>query len=362
VVALITTGMAGCQLEQQVRAGTKVQHAFSKLGDQKSVSVGVSFDASAAQLYTALRSEDGFTRADARTLAELRASLSVSGDKPIGDSYDAKKDTDPDASFAMGLSAGSASVIEVRSVNQRAYVRIDLKALEKLAAAGSSSSSDSADLKQLDELTAQADSLPASLGPVKALLKGKWVSIDPKAFEEFAKTMGTAAGSGSGLGSTKSTVSPKVAREIGERLRHAFAKDAHFKDTGSHGGADHVQVSVPARQAIKDVSSALTPLAGQFPGLKKSDLKVTRKDLADTPNRDVTADIAIKNGMVSAITIDLGQFEKKVTGKAPLVIALDGTAKPVTAPAGAVTLTPQDILRLVMSKMGEAGDGSGLSS
>ena len=68
VVALITAGAAACGNEEPSTPQGKVSNAFIKLGEQKSVTLGLSFDGTPDQIYAALKDQDDFKRADADLL------------------------------------------------------------------------------------------------------------------------------------------------------------------------------------------------------------------------------------------------------------------------------------------------------
>lgn len=348
VVALIAAGSAACGSDEQVSAGGKVQNAFDKLGDQKSLTMGVHFGGSADEIYAAMKDEDDFTKDDAKMLADLQATFSVSSGKPLSE----VKSGDKGGSFGLQLSGddGKKSVFELRSVDEKMYVRLDLAEAEKLDKASGASGKDG-DLAGLDQLIGSPDKLPSSLGSVKAALKGQWVSIDPKAFGEFAKSMGGKAGgdadadgSGdsplSGLPDTKS-LDAKTQRQLVEKVKQAVAHHAKFTDLGNHDGADHIRADVPARPFVKELETGLAPLTKQIPGFKPG-------DLSDVPNKTVSVDLAIKSGKISAITLDVAQFDTEATGKLPLVVDIDGGADQLKAPEGAQQLNPQDLMGLFM--------------
>lgn len=359
VVALIAAGSAACGTAQATPQG-KVQNAFTKLSDQKSVTLGLSFDATADQIYAVMKGDD-FTRDDAAVLASLHASLSVSSSKQ----FSLVRSGDKGGAFDFALSgdkSGKQNLAEVRVVDQKFYLRADVKGLMKL----DTSSSSASDLRDFNQFLDQADQLPSSLNSVKAALKGQWVVIDPKAFAEFGKSfadkMGGSAFGSPGDSSGSSSDSPfsaltgggpkidaKTQQQLVAAVKKAFAHNATYKDLGSKNGADHVQVTVPARQLAKDLSTSLTPVLKQIPGVKDSDL-AGFNDVSGVPNRTIAIDVAIKGGSVSGITFDLAQLDTGTTsGHLPLALTLDDHADNLTAPAGAQQLNPQDLVGLFMA-------------
>ncbi len=362
MVALITAGSAACGADKTTPQG-KVENAFNKLGNQKTVTLGLSIDGSADQIYAAMKNEDDFTRADAKMLSSLHLSLAVSSQKSFNLLTNTK--ADQSGEFALALSSEQtpgANLAEVRYVGKKAYLRFDIKGLEKLDTSGS----DSSGLDEFNQFVDGADQLPSSLASVKAALKGKWVSIDPKAFEEFAKSMGGGSDSGDdslGGGSSPFAMgtAPKLTTEQQKQLvaglREAFTKDVTYKDLGSKNGADHIKATVPAKQFVKDVATDLEPVLKQLPGFKASDLD-DMKQAKDVPNKNISVDLAVKNGDISAVTFDIAQIDDQATGAVPLTLTLDGSAKAISVPAGAVQLNPQDIMGVFMSQMPKGFDDS----
>ncbi|MFC4033090.1 hypothetical protein ACFO3J_16575 [Streptomyces polygonati] len=354
MLALITAGSAACGVAQATPAG-KVQNAFTKLSDQKSLTLGVSFGGSADQIYTYFKGEDDFTRADAQLLANLRATYAFSSDQPIGH----LKSGDKSATFGFAVSDDAAAkqqLIEVRSIGGKLYLRADLKAVSKLASSADSGSGDSGDSLGLNELLDEGDQLPASMGAFKAALKGDWISIDPTAFESLAKTFGADAG----LPTSNPQLDAKTQTQVLTGLRNAVAHNAKFKDLGNRDGADHIQLTVPARPFAKELTTSLAPVLKKVPGYKQSDVD---KGLKDVPNRTVSADLAIKDGTISAVTVDLAQLDDQPhTGQLPLTLSLAGGTAAVAVPSGAVELKPKDLLGLItadMPKLGSADSSSG---
>lgn len=345
-VALIAGASAACGTVQQAGAAAKVQNAVEKLGEQKAVTATVSFDATADQIWTAMKGSDGFTQDTAKMLAGLHAKLGLSSDKPLKDAAAAKdaKDAPSDtSSFSFQLSSdaeGKQNLIEVRSVGKKMYLRADVKALTALGGAAKGG-----DHPPLDQLIPKADELPSSLGVVKDALAGKWISIDPTAFADLGKTLG----GDKGLGKSPlpvpmpgaSSLDAKTQQQLIDAVKSAVAHNAKFTDKGSSNGVDHVTMTVPAGQTAKELAKGFAPLEKQIPGFKAP-------DVSKVPAKDLAVDLSIKDGMLSGIGLDVSQLDEKAHGKLPLVIGLQGGSDPVTAPTGARVLTPQDLMGLFM--------------
>ena len=372
VVALITTGAAACGSDEPSTPQGKVDNALTKLGEQKSVTLGLAFDATPDQIYAALKDQDDFKRADADLLAGLRVSTSFSSDKALAEVNGDDKSSSIGIEVAGGAKGDSdgKALIGVRSVDQKVYIHLDVKALAALDTTGD------AGLSDLNDALGTVDQLPSSFSSIKTLVKGGWVSIDPKAFAGFAKTMGQDKGSagstrvragsddsplhsplgGFGLPSGLPTALPtglphKTLSELLAPLRKSLARDGKITDLGSRDGADHLKVTVPARAFVSDLKSSLGTLAKDLP----ADLQ---DSLNDVPNKTVALDVAVKGGKLDHIGFDLAQLDDTIHGKLPVGLSVDGGADPVQAPSGAQQLNPQDLMGLVMSQFGGMDPGA----
>ncbi|MFG1808662.1 hypothetical protein [Streptomyces sp. NPDC049040] len=362
VVALITTGAAACGNEEPSTPQGKVSNAFTNLGEQKSVTFGLAFDGTPDQIYAALKDQDDFERADAALLAGLHVKSSLSADKPLAE----VRGDDKTTAFGLEMTGGASgksegkSLLGVRSVDKKFYLRVDLKGLAAL------DTGDDSGLADINGMLGSLDDMPSSFGSLKTLAKGGWVSLDPDAFLDFAKTMGggeeDSTGSddveGSALGGLglPSDLPTGLPTELGHKtfaqllapVQQTLTKDAKITDLGSKDGADHLKVSVPARQFAKDLQTSFGSLTKELPG----DLQ---DSLDDVPNKTVSIDVAVKDGKLSHITVDLAQLDGTIHGTLPLDLSVDGGADPVKAPAGAQQLNPQDLIGLAMSKFADFG-------
>ncbi|MET9876197.1 hypothetical protein ABZZ36_16415 [Actinacidiphila glaucinigra] len=342
--AFIATTATACGTAGDLNTGAKVQRALDRLGEQKAVTVSVGFDGSERQLWSALKGSDGFTRADAKMLAGLDVSLSVSAAGPLKDIKDVKAEG---ASVALRVSFGrGGDLLEIRSLSgKEAYLRVDVQQFLSLADDLGSAQS-KGDLKGFRKFLDAADELPSSYKSVKDALGGKWISIDPAAFQEFSRSMAAAGPAGSPLPDTPQ-LDAATQERITKALRRALERNARFADAGSKDGADIVKVTVPAGKTADALADALEPLADQLPeGVAPSDLK-------DVPDKDVTVDVAVKDGTLSGISLDLDQFDsgEEIHGALPLTVGFAPDAAPVAAPAGATPLNPQDVMGAMMQFM-----------
>lgn len=351
-VVFIASAAVACGTAENISAGTKAQRAVEKLNEQKAVTITGGFDGTESQIWSAMKGEDDFTHDSAKMLADLEISVSLSSKTSLKDATEGKGAKA--ASSALSLSTGGKSpLLEVRSLaGKKYYVRADLEQLMSLASdtgAGGGDDADSkAELKQFQAMLDQADKLPSSYKSVKDLLGGKWVSIDPDAFSELSEQFGagtSGSGSGSGSGSSTDALDAKTQQKIVKAVTKAVGSNATFKNAGSEDGVDHVTATVPAAKTADALSKALKPYEDELPGGFDPD------DLKDAPKKNIGLDLAIKDGMLSGVTIDIAQLDDKATGELPMTIGFSADAEPVRAPAGATTLNPQDVMGAVMQLM-----------
>ncbi|MFI8184547.1 hypothetical protein OG539_24635 [Actinacidiphila glaucinigra] len=339
--AFIATTASACGTAENLSAGAKLQQAVDRLGEQKAVTLSVGLDGNEQQIWSALKGSDGFTRENAELLAGIDVSLSVSAAKPLKDVKEGG------ASLALRISLGRGKdLLEVRGLaGGKTYLRLDLRRFMSLAGDLGTGKS-KGDMAQIQQFLDAADDLPSSYKSVKDALGGKWVSVDPKAFQEFAMSMGENGPAGSPLPDTPE-LDAGTQKRVTKALRRALESNAKFADAGSKDGADIVKVTVPAGKTADALADALEPLADQLPeGVSPSDLK-------DVPDKDVTVDVAVKDGTLSGISLDLDQFDSgdEIHGALPLTVGFAPDAAPVAAPAGATPLNPQDVMGAMMQFM-----------
>ncbi|MCC3772500.1 hypothetical protein [Streptomyces sp. UNOC14_S4] len=342
----MTTGAVACSPGEK-SAADKLDKAFDRLGEGKAVSLEVALDASADEIHTALKdSEDGLDREDAEVLAGLKLSYGISSSKPL--KTEDKKNADVNVSFKLSKKSGG-ELLEFRSLDKKAYVRADIKAIGGMKKPGNAK--ERAEKRDFDEMLRRADELPPSMGAFRDVLKGEWVSMNSADFEEFRKKAQEKNG-----GSPKE-LDKKTEKQASDALRKALTENSRIKETGSKNGADHIEVTVSARKAAKDLKEALKPIESQLSAAGKG-----RKlpDPNDVPDQDVVFDVALKGGRLSAITFDTGRLDKDVHGKLPVTIGFGGKPEPVTAPSGAKELKPQEMLEAIVGLAAEKDNSRSL--
>ncbi|MEV4741625.1 hypothetical protein [Streptomyces sp. NPDC049555] len=329
--ALLATATVACNPLGDDGPGpaAKVKNAFTKLGQQHAMTATVHLDATADQIYTAMSGKKDFARGDADMLAGLQLTYGVSTDKALKD-ITGRDDDSINASVAITRN-GHQPLLEARSAANKLYARADLKDLGDLARQADKHDGNDTDMATLEQMARHADELPASMNNVKAALKGGWFTLDPDDFPDDGD-------------SPTAELDAKEQKKVLDALSKAIASNANFKDAGKAGGADHVKATIPAKKTAQEITDTLKPLSKQL-GDRFTRLS---RDVRDVPEQDVTVDVAIRDGMVSGLTLDLAQFDHKIKGELPLVVDLNGNAGKVDVPADAKPLTPADIMAAAM--------------
>jgi len=399
--AALLTATAACSATEHLTTGMKVRGAVVKLGEQPSSSVTASVDGSTRQAYEFLRRTrgDAATHKDAQRLARAELTLAAgsgSEETPL------KEMRGSDATdVAAALNFGGRDVAAVKSVGDKLYLRVSLHSLVRQTG-GSHRARETA-----KEIVALADDLPPSLGAARDALQGKWVRADPEAFDDFARTGERLAERGSERAAAarraqdakkrspekkrsqeKRTPAGKTSdgeksgekkrdgarekkraeaaheaaakraqaekyrevrdavtigsaldgqsqREFVTSFQRLLAKHATFSDGGERNGADHVRLTLPGRESARDLVAALKPLGAEV-------------DPDRVPDGDITADLALRRGQLTALTLDLGQFAGHGSHLPLRVDFGGGNALSVTDPGGTKELKPQDLLAAVM--------------
>ncbi|WP_037603654.1 hypothetical protein [Streptacidiphilus rugosus] len=343
----IAAGAAACGTAKQLSAAEQVSDGFDKLGAAKSVKVSFSLDATPAQLVAlaGTSAADKLKLTDATKLSGLGATVTLSSAGSVQQALKVLQDPK-----ATGLPAGSAlamevhagdgkPLVEIREIGEKAYVRIGLDQIVSL-------SGDASMRTEIAQMRAGMAQMPAAYSAVKDLFEDKWVGIDVKAAGELAKNAPT---TGLPVGITPSaapSLDAATRTKLSDAVIGVFKKDVAFTDKGSKDGVQQIQVAAPARQLVTDLQGAVLPIVRTIPGVGS---KLPTGAPTDVPDKQAAAEVFLKDGVVTKVTMDLNQLDPAGAGQqlpVSLSFALDAPA--VTAPAGASELTSgvlQDMLK-----------------
>ncbi|MFF2079725.1 hypothetical protein ACFVXG_33825 [Kitasatospora sp. NPDC058162] len=321
--------------------------AFGKVGDGKSAGFTLSVDATPEQIvaFTKATGDEAIDEQSAKGLSGLSVSVAVSADKPLkdvdafknaaGDQKD-QKDVTLDKSVRISYLIADKKgtpLLEYRQVDAKGYLHVDMKSVLKLTG------------QDPAEVDTVAKDLPADMAPAKTLLTGKWVTLDLQELADEAKKDDAAKGA---KPQAAPSVDPAAGKELFNSLKDVFNRTVTFEDKGKKDGTEHIWMSAPARQAVDELYKAVKPLSTKFPQQFK---KFPTEAPTDVPDRKVGVDLYLKDGAFNSATFDLAQLEKKVEPGVnfPVKLAFNQEAPKVEAPADAVKMTSEDLVKTFLT-------------
>ncbi|MEV5316005.1 hypothetical protein, partial [Streptomyces sp. NPDC052610] len=301
---------------EQLSAGKKLDQAFEKLGQEKTLSFELDLDTDAQSLRALDSSSDpepGEEIPDevADLLSGAKISVTVQSKKPIDES--GEKDY---VGMTMKVSTEDGDLIEYRVIGDYTYIRTDTDSVGKALGAPVPSAQD----------------LPPEADGLRKVLEGEWVKIDTKKMEETTAELEAEAGAEP---SPEPTLDAKTQKRVLEALRKTIAREVDFKTADDKDGSEHITATAPFRTLITEFVGEIRPLVKDLPpGMELP----TEKDFADAPNTKVTADFTLKNGELTEVYVDLAKLaENAEVKKLGLVMRISEGRTP-TAPADATEL------------------------
>ncbi|MEU5520866.1 hypothetical protein AB0L56_15300 [Streptomyces sp. NPDC052079] len=334
VATAVLAGSAACGTVENLSAGQKLDNAFDKLGEERSLSFELDLDTDAATL-KALDdevAEPGEEMPDevAELLSGARFSVSMQSKKPL------EKSEEKDFSaMAMTLSGPDGDLLGYRMVGDYTYLRVDAEALGKMSGSPMPA----------------AEELPDSAGAFKKLLAGEWLKLSTKELEEADRQMSGAEGAEP---SAEPTLDARAQKKLMKALRKVIAQEVDFKTSGGSDGTEHIKATAPFRTLMTELFDALRPLQKELPGAAELP---TKKDFADAPNEKVTADFTLKNGELTEVSVDLAKLAEKAKVKKLALVVRVGKGEKATAPAGATEVKIDELMEGFFGGAMEAGFG-----
>lgn len=310
--------------------------AISSLNDGDTLLATFRVDAPAAALLGLASNSGDVTPSDRRAIAVVAGgdiTVEVKGDKNLS-SYKPGDKQHPAVEFKVD--SNGSSIVDVRSVDQTAYFHVDVSKILQIAGQPAS---------KLTDLQRQ---IPPTLGFAKDLLAGKWVSLNLPQAQTLLKSISGAAGA--------QAPSAKQGQQLVNRLKATLLADTTVTrpSTGGDQG-DHLVLTARTRQVLTDVASDLSSV---LPSQAFSQFRPS-----DVPDRTVTIDAYVKDGILSKLSLETTQFasaadKAKLNGtKVPLVLTFDTSGPSIDAPSGA---TPIDLSKLggLLGQLGAASSSA----
>ncbi|HET7311489.1 MAG TPA: hypothetical protein VFJ17_09205 [Mycobacteriales bacterium] len=305
--------------------------SVSNLGDTDTLTSTIKLEIPAAELQQLAKANgDNLTSADAAAISS--AQLVLEAKTTNGKKFADLKPSDQKATAVAirGISGGH-TYLEMRVISGDLYLQGDVKGFLGLIHQD----------KSYAEVKARAASLPDF---VKALVDGRWVSLNGAAAQGLASQFGVQAGgtSGNGAQSTKML----------DDLKRLLNKDVTVTRVGSDSQGDHLRLSGNAKTLAND---AYQSFASVVPG---GGAALSQAKPQSVPSRVVTLDAWVKDGVLTQISLDLGQFASKgdpaAGKKLPVTLAFSQDGDDISKPSD---VTPIDLTQLG-SLMGALGGGT----
>jgi hypothetical protein len=328
-VVLLLIAVAACGPAGRATAGRHADDAVDTLLGRESVTLVASLDGRPEQV-AALLEATGRPPTDvqARLLSRAELTVALEADGPLRD----LEKFGPGTRLAMSLNFGDMDVFAYKSVNKRVYLRVRPNELAREAGLTQG------ERRQVRRVVRMADALPGSLGSAVALLKGRWVKLDPDDFEDFEWAAGPLADvdvSEEEARKAGSVLDGEVPRRLAGTLRALLDEHARFgpDGAGTGDGVRKVTARLPARTAVRELSPVLEGL-----GIWLSPSEV--------PDRQVPVVLTVRRGELAGVSLDLARLVPGA-GVETLPLRLDlatGDALSLRAPDGARDLRPQDLI------------------
>ncbi|GAA3880640.1 hypothetical protein [Streptomyces sedi] len=346
-VALLATGSAAaCQVAESAEAGFAVTDSIDELLDRQAMTVGATLDLGADELHAYLSRTAGPdgrqpTPEETRLLTDLELTFSVGDPDEETRMRDLAPEDPRNSSWTVNF--GGRDVLGLKQVEEVTYLRVGGEAVVEDVFGG-----DEAAVARAERFAQDAGHLPESLADAATGLHGEWVEVDPFQYPAYAEALarygGVPAGAARALAATvedgDALLQPRDQWDLVGQLRDALADGATTHHEGEERGAERVTVRMTAAQARQ----ALDPMLGL---MEEQVERYGLPPLVGDPVADdaeVEAHLAIRNGVLSEATFDLGQLHTADAGALPLRLSLaGGAALSLTAPESAGPVSPDDL-------------------
>lgn len=370
-------------MAQSAPSGAEVPDAVAEVLSWEALTVQASLDATPDQVHDYLRRAAARAGGDsaqpsaaqARLLAELELTAVV-GDPGADARLSDLGEEDPlDSALTVGF--GGEDALGVKMIGDRTFARINADALVRAAFPDAArggpyegshekpyekpydmasdeahdAAHEEASVAAVERFVHDTEQLPDSLAVARDAFQGHWVEADAHLFEAYADAFEAGSDLGRGrvaelaaaLADGTALLSPDARWGLIDALR-ALAHGAALRETGEAHGAQVVAARLPAvsRYALEPLFALLAEECERF-GLPPL-VSGAMTEPQGRPQRDVTVELAVRNGVLTAVTVDLGQFGAPGAGSLPLRLSLaGGAALPLDEPGTSGQLRPVDV-------------------
>ena len=313
--------------------------SLSSVADTSAQTVTFKFGGTQADL-DKLLSTDPTTTAKDKAIAEkiLLGQLTYAVTTTDGSKLSAAAKTPgkTDASFA--LVANGSSLVEIRDIAGDLYLRADVPTIATLAGQDPST------------LSAETAQLPTQFSFLSDAIKGNWLEISKTDLASLESTIKMAAAAQASASAAPSiSVNPMA---LTADLKAAIEKDATVtKGTDDPTLGTQLIVTAQTKATSADIIAVLQK---DIPQLDSALSSASQDSVTD---RKVTFDAYVKNGVLTRIAIDAGQFDTKDTPQpvAPLDLDFKPTADAIAAPTASTPIPVAALLQQYGSALGGLG-------
>jgi hypothetical protein len=326
-VCLLLAAVAGCgPAEATGSPADTVRSAVDRMTAEESATVTAEIDAPVSEvraLLSAFGQDTGKRRAE--WLARAEVAVALEADRPLNE----LEEYGPQTRLAVGLSFGDRDVVAYKSVGDLIYLRLQPGQLLR------NGTLTRAQRERLREVLDLAGELPDSLKATKRLLGGGWVSMRPGDFADYGWALqrftGLSVDKQNVRGASSVLDGGELRATLG-RLEDVLTRHSTFHEADKNKGNLRMRAQLPARRTAKALAPLLRPLGAGF-GPRK------------VPDRRVPAELVVRRGSLSELTLDLGALAGGGSAEVPLRLRFSpGDVYSPKVPGKAIRLEPQDLL------------------
>ena len=363
LLALAVSGsiaVAGCGAAGSLRADNA--HAKSSFKTAKSLSVTLGFSDPDGKLAKAIRSGDNTTPTQAAAVigGTVSFTMSANGGRTLfakGDPTRPLSQQVKQGNFDLTVNGLGGKLVEIRLVDGILYAASDIAAVKKAADLGGPGAGG-----QVDEFF---NSVPPQLKQGSDDLRaGKWLKVPIATSVKQLQKLAQAGGGGA--------PDPAKARgyaKLGKDLQAAITPNIGLTDLGATGDTRNVSIGIKVKQSLKAVLGVLDSDAatlGLPPGLiPKGDA------LKDVSDKTLSATLTITRGHYTKLSVPFAGLAAldahpssavPPLGKSAIVLQLDDSAEPVSAPTNVSSFDIGSLLDQFIQRFSGVGAVAPLNS
>ena len=353
--------VAGCGATGSLRADNA--HAMSSFKAATSLSVTLGLSDPDGKLAKAVQSGDGSTTAAQAAVligGTISFTVSANGGRELFAKGAADQPLDQQvkqSNFDLTVNGLGGKLVEIRLVDGILYAASDIAAVKKAADLGGPGAG-----ARVDEFL---NSVPPQLKQgADDLRAGKWLKVPIATYVEQVHKPAKAAGGGA-----PDPAKTRGYAKLGKDLQAAITPNIGLTILGATGDTRNVSIDIKVKQALTAVLGVLDTDAATFglpPGLlPKGDA------LKDVSDKTLSATLTITRGHYTKIAVPfagLAALDAHLSsavpplGKSAIVLQLDDSAGPVSAPTNVSSFDIASLLDQFIQRFSGVGATASLTS